>query len=93
MPPPTGRRQRPLDRDPELAQRLDGLLGQPLAGRGDALLAGVDLHPGDAALAAVGTLHRGVEHAHRGAPDVGAGAVALDEGTIGRLGTWSVPPS
>ena len=41
---------------------------------------GVDLHPGDLALAAVGLRDRGVEHAHAGAPDVGAGAVALDEG-------------
>jgi hypothetical protein len=44
------------------------------------LLAGVDLPPVDLALAAVGLLDGGVEHAHGGLPDVAAGAVALDEG-------------
>ena len=38
-----------------------------------------------AALAAVGAPHRAVEHVLRGAPDVGAGSVALDEGND-RLG-------
>src|SRR4030095_13161929 len=39
----------------------------------------VDLGPGDLLLAAELLRHRGVEHAHAGAPDVGAGSVALDE--------------
>src|SRR6185295_19605632 len=36
--------------------------------------------------AAVRLLHRGVEHHLRGAPDVAAGAVALDEGDDGAVG-------
>src|SRR2546428_551083 len=44
------------------------------------LLARVRLRPGDLLLALVGLLHGGVEHPDRGPPDVGAGAVALDEG-------------
>src|SRR5262249_40574519 len=44
------------------------------------LLAGIDLAPGDLAPALVGLGHGGVEDAHRRLPDVGPGAVALDEG-------------
>jgi hypothetical protein len=56
------------------------LLGQPDVGAVDLgrLLAGVDLHPVDLALAAVGLGHRGVDHLDHHRRDVEAGAVALD---------------
>src|SRR5207247_10653724 len=49
----------------------------------EGLLAGEDLHPGNAALAFVGLVHGRIEDRLAGAPDVGAGAVALDEGEDG----------
>ena len=73
------RRQRALDADEVGLERLDRLVGQPAVEQLLRLLAGVDLGPGDLLLAAEGLLDRGVEHAHAGAPDVGAGAVAFDE--------------
>ena len=86
MPPPTGVVSGPLMETRNSLQRLERLLGQPLAVLRVRLLAGEDLHPGDLPLAAVRLLDRGVEHAHRRAPDVGAGAVALDEGDDGIVG-------
>ena len=74
------RRERSLDRDEVVAAGLHGLFRQPGVVEVVRLLAGEDLHPVDLALAAVGLGDRGVEHAHGCAPDVGAGAVALDEG-------------
>ena len=74
-----GRRQRPLDADQVLAERLDRLVGQPGGELVVRLLAGVDLHPLDLPLAAVGLLDGGVEDPHAGAPDVRPGAVAFDE--------------
>jgi hypothetical protein len=75
------RGQRPLDADDEVAQGVQRLLRQVvlLAVEFLRLLAGVDLHPGDLAPAAVGLAHRHVDHPphHRG--DVDADAVALDE--------------
>jgi hypothetical protein len=50
------------------------------------LLAGGDLVPVDLALAVVGLLDGGVEDELGGGPDVGAGAVALDEGDDGVVG-------
>ena len=73
------RRQRTLDADVVLAERLDRLVRQPGVELLEALFAGVDFLPRDLPLAAVRFLDRGVEHAHAGAPDVGAGAVAFDE--------------
>ena len=43
------------------------------------------------ALAAIGLGHRGVEDAHRGAPDVGAGAVAFDERDDRLVGDLQLP--
>ena len=43
------------------------------------LLAGEHLEPGERRAAAERLLHRRVEDAHAGAPDVGSGAVAFDE--------------
>src|SRR5438094_6467614 len=77
------RGERPLDADHELLEGVDRVLGEPVLEAVEGLLAGEDLHPGDAALAAVGLLDRGVEDGLAGAPDVGAGAIALDEGNDG----------
>src|SRR6266568_847294 len=74
------RGERPLDADEVLAERLDRLVGEPGVELRERLLAGVDLGPGDAPRATVGLLDRGAEDAHRRAPDVAAGPVALDEG-------------
>src|SRR5439155_12146435 len=65
------------------ADVVDRILGAPVLEAVECLLAGDDLHPGDAALAAVGLLDRGVEDGVAGAPEVGAGAVAPDEGDDG----------
>ena len=77
--------QRALDAEQVLAEGVQGALGQPLVGAVhlQALLTGVDFHPLDLLLAAVGDLDGGVEDADAGFPDVGAGAVALDEGNDG----------
>jgi len=77
MPPPIGVVSGPLME--VVAAGLDGRVGQPGVVVVVGFLAGVDLEPVDLALAAVGLLHCGVQHPHRGAPDVGAGAIALDE--------------
>ena len=86
MPPPTGRGQRALDRDLVVLDRLDGVVRQPLAVLRLGLLAGRHLEPDDLLLAAERLGDRGVEHAHAGLPDVGAGAVAFDEGDDGHVG-------
>src|SRR5262249_38009112 len=67
------------------AKDVEGLLGQQvrrtiLAVHRLRLFARVHLRPRDLLLAAVRLLHRRVEHAHRRFPDVGAGAIAFDEG-------------
>ena len=71
--------QRALDRDEVIAAGGDGFVGQPVAGVLEGLLAGEHFHPHQLALAAVGFRNGRVEHAHRCAPDIGAGAVAFDE--------------
>src|SRR6185295_11068393 len=68
-----------LDPDQVLAECLHRLVGEPVVEQVLALLAGVDLHPGDLAASAVSLLYRRVEHPLRGAPDVGARSVSLDE--------------
>jgi len=74
-----GRRKRPLDRDPVRPDRVQRGLRQPAVGGVECLLPCEHLEPFDPAAAAGCPLDRGVEHAARGAPDVGAGAVSLDE--------------
>ena len=77
------RGERALDPDQVRAERLDGLVGQPVAGLVERLLAGQDLLPGDL----VAVLGRGrVEHELGRGPDVDAGAVAFDEGDDGLVG-------
>src|SRR5690606_338093 len=73
------RRERAFDGDLELANGLECLVRHPLARLLERLLAGEDLHPVDAPLAAVRAFDGGVEAAYARTPDVGAGAVALDE--------------
>src|SRR5207302_2853781 len=75
-----GRGEGALNADEELLERGDGVVGEPVVKTLEGLLAGVDFHPLDLAAAGVGFLHGGVEDADAGAPDVGAGAVAFDEG-------------
>ena len=69
--------QRALDADEVGAEGLDGLVGQPVAGLVERLLAGQDLLPGHG-LAVLGG--GGVEDQLGRRPDVHAGAIALDEG-------------
>ena len=74
------RRERSLDPDQVLAERVQRLRRHPFLRLVEGLLAGQHLEPGDLALAPVGLLHRRVEDALRRAPDVAPGAVALDVG-------------
>ena len=78
-------RQRSLDSDQVLAEGLHRLIRKPGVEQVLRLLAGVNLHPRDAPLAAVGLLHRRVEDPLRSAPDVRSGSIALDEGQDGLL--------
>ena len=71
------RGERALDADQVVLERLDGLVGQPVAGRVERLLAREHLFPLDR----LAELRRGgVQHQLGGRPDVDAGAVTLDEG-------------
>ena len=81
-----GRGQRPFDADVVFAERLDRIVRQPAVEFLEALLAGVDLHPGDLPVAAVGLVHGSVQHAHARAPDVATGAVTFDEWNDGIVG-------
>src|SRR5207244_3171736 len=74
-----GRRKRPLDRDPVRPDRVQRGLRQPAVCGVECLLPCEHLEPFDPAAAAGCPLDCGVEHAVRGAPDVGARAVSLDE--------------
>jgi hypothetical protein len=91
MPPPTGRGQRALDAHEVRLERCQRLVGQPAVEELLGLLAGVDLGPGDLLLAAELLAHRGVEHAHAGAPDVGPVPSPSMNGMIGRSGTSRCP--
>ena len=77
------RGERALDPDQVLAERLDRLVGQPVAGLVEGLLPGQHLLPGDLVAVLGGG---GVEDELGGRPDVDAGAVALDEGDDGLVG-------
>src|SRR5256712_159025 len=78
------RRERPLDGNQVLADDVERLVGEEVgravsAVDGLGFLARVHLRPRDFLLPLVGLLDGRVQHAHGGAPDVGTGAVALDE--------------
>src|SRR5690606_28977465 len=68
-----------------LLDGLEGLVRQIGPRHLVGLLAGIQLHPGDAALTAVGLLDRRVEYPHRGPPDVGARAVSFDKADDGAI--------
>ena len=71
-----------FDRNPIFPNGLIGILGKPGPLSVDAigLLAGVDLVPADATLAAEGLVHGCIKDANRGRPDIRADAISLDEG-------------
>ena len=79
------RGERALDGDDVFTQHVQRLVGQPHVGTIDlgGLLAGVDLHPVDLALAAIGLLHGGIHHLQHHRRDVEAGAIPLDVGHDG----------
>src|SRR5690606_34688643 len=81
-----GRRERTLDADEELLERLDGILRKPRLEALETLLACEHLHPRDLPPAAIGLLDGRVEHPLAGAPDVRSGPVAADEGDDGPVG-------
>src|SRR4029077_21159435 len=87
-----GSRQRALDRHGVVAERLHRVLRQPFAVLVTRLAAGVHLEPVDLTLPSVRFLHRGVEDAVRGGPDVRPDAIPFDEGQdrIGRDAELSV---
>ena len=74
--------ERAFDGDAIFLDGCKGVLRQILIGAVEVagLIAGVHLEPLNAALAAVGLGHGGVEHLLGGRPDIHAGAVAADEG-------------
>jgi len=78
--------QRPLDPDQKFLERFHRFIRQPGIEQFESLLARVDFHPVDLTLAAVGFLHRRIEHAHRSPPDVASRPVALDERDDGMVG-------
>ena len=79
-------RQRPLDRNSEIAHGLDGFVGQPLLEFVERLFSGEHFKPRDLPLPAVDQIDGGVKHAPRRLPDVPPRAVALDEGNDGPVG-------
>src|SRR3990172_5532272 len=78
--------QRTLDADQELLESLQGLFGQPALEAGKGFLARIHFHPHQLALSSVGFLHGGIQHALAGAPDIPAGAVALNKRKDGIVG-------
>ena len=78
-----GRGEGALDGDVVLADGVEGLLREPVVDSFEGFLAGERLDPVDGAAAVVGALDGGVEDGAGGAPDIGANAVAFDEGNDG----------
>src|SRR6185436_9804195 len=73
------RRQRTLDANVVLPERLDRLIRKPRVELLEALLAGVDFLPCDLPRAAERFLDRGVQDTDARPPDIRTGAVAFDE--------------
>ena len=73
-----GSRQRPFDRNSEIAHGLDRFIRQPLLEFVERFFAGEHFKPGNFALPAVHKLDGGVKHALRRLPDVAPGPVAFD---------------
>ena len=80
MPPPTGVVSGPLMPTRNSLKASIVSSGSQLSNLFLAVSPAEHLEPGDLALAAVGLLHRRIEHALAGRPDVRPGAVAADEG-------------
>ena len=79
MPLPTGVVSGPLSADEIILKRFNRVIGEPVVELLERSLARKNLFPLNLALAAVGFLHRCVEHAFAGGPNVGPRAVATDE--------------
>jgi hypothetical protein len=73
------RGERSFDRHAVFADGVDGFLRKIAAGDGVATLAREHFHPGDLAAIAIAMRNRLVEDVLRGAPDIGADAVAFDK--------------
>src|SRR5208337_3003262 len=71
--------QRAFDSDAEIANCIDGVIREPIVELGLSSFAREHFVPDHTALARVSFLHRGVENAHGGFPDIPAGAVAFNE--------------
>src|SRR3989441_8654681 len=82
-PSPDGRRERAFDGHAVPPDGVEGGLGKPVPHLLEGFLSGQHLEPINLAFAAGHLPDRGVEHAPGGAPDVGPGTVALDEGNDG----------
>src|SRR5205809_1094554 len=81
--PSDGSGQRALDRHAVCPDGVQGSIGKPAPDLLEGFLARQHLEPINLALPAGHFPDGGVEHAPGGAPDVGPGAVALDEGDDG----------
>ena len=77
--------QRAFERDHIFIDCVQSFLWQPYDLLVDivGLVAGIDLHPDDLFLAAVGLGHRGIQHGLAGRPNVGASAIAFNEADNG----------
>src|SRR4029077_6129676 len=84
--PAHGSRQRPFNRNSEIAHGLDRFIGQPLLEFVVRLFTGEHFKPGDLPLPAIDAFHGGVKHALGRLPDVPPRSVALDVGDAGRVG-------
>ena len=73
------RREGAFNANQKFSERFDRVIRQPVVELVFGRLSGEHLEPGDLAFATVRLLHRGIEHALAGVPDVGAGAVAPNE--------------
>ncbi len=79
-------RERTLDPHQEFPECLGRLVWQPALEHLERFLPRVYFHPVDFALAAIGFLHRCVEHAHRRAPDIPPRAIAFYKGDNRMIG-------
>ena len=79
------RRERSLDRYQVVVNGANGVFRQPGLEPVSRLLARQDFEPHDRPLAAVGFPHRTIEDEPGGAPDIGPGAISLDEWNDGLI--------
>ena len=77
------RGQGAFDPDEEFVERLDSVVGEPVVEFLKGGFTSIDFKPGHFAFAGGGLLHGGIEDASTGRPNIGAGAVAADEGNDG----------